>query len=147
MRHPDGGAKSMTGKQGGHMQKFFVILGSFMLAGTLAAAQKEAPKGLSVEKAVAATGVENREPVGEATEFEASAGKVYCWTKVLAETVPTKVKHVWYVDNQQVFEISLDINYPSTRTWSTKTVTAGSWRVDVTDETGTVLTSVSFTVK
>jgi Protein of unknown function (DUF2914) len=129
------------------MQKFFVILGSFLLASTLAAAQKEPPKGLSVEKAVAATSVEEREPVGEATEFNASVEQVTCWTKVVAETVPTKIKHVWYVDNQQVFEISLDINYPSTRTWSTKTIRAGSWRVDVTDETGTVLTSVSFTVK
>ncbi len=129
------------------MQKFFVILGSFLLAGTLAAAQKESPKGLSVEKAVAATSVEDHEPVGEAKEFNASVGKVYCWTKVVAETVPTKIKHVWYVDNQQVSEIPLDINYPSTRTWSTKTIRAGSWRVDVTDETGTVLTSVNFTVK
>jgi Protein of unknown function (DUF2914) len=129
------------------MQKFFVILGSLLLAGTLAAAQKEPPKGLSVEKAVAATSVENREPVGEAKEFDASAGQVSCWTKVVAETVPTKIKHVWYVDNQQVFEISLDIKYPSTRTWSTKTVTPGSWRVDVTDEAGNVLTSVNFTVK
>ena len=129
------------------MQKFFVILGSFLLAGTLAAAQKESPKGLSVEKAVAATSVDNREPVGEATEFDASVGQVTCWTKVAAETVPTKIKHVWYVDDQKVFEISLDINYPSTRTWSTKTIRAGSWRVDVTDEAGNVLTSVNFTVK
>jgi hypothetical protein len=129
------------------MQKFFVILGSFLLAGTLAAAQKEPPKGLSVEKAVVATSVENHEPVGEATEFEASVGKVYCWTKVVAETVPTKIKHVWYVDDKQVSEIPLDVNYPSTRTWSTKTIWAGSWRVDVTDEAGNVLTSVNFTVK
>ena len=129
------------------MHKLFVILGSFLLASTLAAAQKESPKGLKVEKAVAATSVENREPVGVAKEFNASVGQVSCWTEVLAETVPAKIKHVWYFDNQQVYEISLDVNYPRTRTWSTKTIKPGSWRVDVTDETGTVLTSVSFTVK
>jgi hypothetical protein len=138
----------LINKQGGYMQKcFFIILGSFLLAGTLAAAQTESAKGLGVEKAVAAASVENREPVGEAKEFNASVGQVSCWTKVIAATVPTKIKHVWYVDDQKVSEISLDINYPRTRTWSTKKIWAGSWRVDVTDETGTVLTSVSFTVK
>jgi len=129
------------------MRKLFIILGSFLLASTLAAAQKEAPKGLGVEKAVVATGVENREPVGVAKEFDASVGQVYCWTRVISATVPTTIKHVWYVDNQKVFEIPLDIKYPRTRTWSSKTIKPGNWRVDVTDESGTVLTSVSFTVK
>ncbi|MBI1983487.1 MAG: DUF2914 domain-containing protein, partial [Acidobacteria bacterium] len=46
-----------------------------------------------------------------------------------------------------VFEISLDIKYPSTRTWSVKTVKAGSWRVEITDDAGNVLSAVGFTVK
>ena len=91
--------------------------------------------------------VKDHEPVGEAKEFDASVGQVSCWTRVIAATVPTTIKHVWYFDNQKVYEISLDIKYPRTRTWSTKTIRAGNWRVDVTDETGNVLTSVSFTVK
>ena len=77
------------------MQKLFVILGSFLLAGTLAAAQNESPKGLGVEKAVAAASVENHEPVGVAKEFSASVGQVSCWTMVIAATVPTRIKHVW----------------------------------------------------
>jgi hypothetical protein len=113
----------------------------------LAAAQEPSGQGLKVDKAVAATAVENREPVGEATEFDASVGKVYCWSKIAAETVPATIKHVWYVDEQKVFELELEIKYPSTRTWSAKTIKAGSWRVDITDEAGTVLSSVSFTVK
>lgn len=129
------------------MRKAVGILWSLLLAVTLAAAQEESGQGLKVEKAVTATSVEDHEPVGEATEFDASVGKVYCWSKVLAETVPTTIKHVWYADDQKVFELPLDIKYPSTRTWSNKTIRPGNWRVDVTDEAGTVLTSVSFTVK
>ena len=67
--------------------------------------------------------------------------------KIAAQTTPTTIKHVWYVGDQKVFEKALDIKYPSTRTWSAKSVKAGNWRVDVTDDTGTVLASVSFTVK
>lgn len=130
------------------------LLSSFvcvLFIASLAAAQEKSTsagdQGLKVEKAVAATSVENREPVGENKEFEATVGTVYCWTKIAAAATPTTVKHVWYAGDQRVFEKALDIKYPSTRTWSSKSVKAGNWRVDVTDEAGTVLASVSFTVK
>lgn len=122
-----------------------------LLAVGIAVAQEKSSttkdQGLKVEKAVAATSVENREPVGESKEFESSVGTVYCWTKISAQTTPATIKHVWYVGGQKVFEKALDIRYPSTRTWSAKSVRAGDWKVDVTDEAGTVLSSVSFTVK
>jgi hypothetical protein len=41
----------------------------------------------------------------------------------------------------------IDLKFASTRTWSSKAVKAGNWKVDVTDDAGTVLGSVSFTVK
>jgi hypothetical protein len=133
------------------MKRLLSISVCILFAASLAAALEKpagtADEGLKVEKAVAATSVENREPVGEATEFEASVGKVYCWSKVATETVPTTIKHVWYQGEQKVFEKDLDIKYPSTRTWTVKTIQAGSWRVDITDEAGKVLDSVSFTVK
>ncbi len=133
------------------MRRLLNISVCVLFVASLAAAQEKAPaaedQGVKVEKAVAATGVEDREPVGEATEFEASVGKVYCWSKIAAETVPTTIKHVWYHGEQKVFEMDLDIKYPSTRTWTVKTIQPGDWRVDITDEAGTALDSVSFTVK
>jgi hypothetical protein len=133
------------------MRKLRSILVCVLLVPSIVAAQEKsssaADAGLKVEKAVAATEIADREPVGENTEFDASVGKVYCWTKIAAQTTPTTVKHIWYVGDQQVFEIALDIKYPSTRTWSVKTVKAGNWRVDITDDAGNVLSSVSFTVK
>ena len=130
------------------MKSLGSVLASLLLLVTVAAGQeKPAASGLKIEKAVAATAVENREPTGESKEFEASVGTVYCWTKVVAETVPVTIKHVWYEGEKQVFEKPLEIKFPSTRTWTAKAVKSGSWRVDVTDEAGKVLSSVSFTVK
>jgi hypothetical protein len=108
---------------------------------------KAADQNLKVEKIVAATSVDNHEPVGENTEFSASAGTLYCWTKVTATTVPATIKHVWFFGDKKVFDQSLDLKFTSTRTWSSKAVKAGNWKVDVTDDAGTVLASVSFTVK
>jgi len=85
--------------------------------------------------------------VGEATEFDVSVGRVYCWMKIISQNVPTTIKHVWYNDEEKAAEVTLNITYPSTRTWSSKAIGAGKWRVDVVSETGAVLASTDFTVK
>ncbi|MGH7228418.1 MAG: DUF2914 domain-containing protein [Nitrospiraceae bacterium] len=128
-----------------------VILAVLSLAGTVGAQapapQAEAPKLDQVEKIALGTGVESRELVGEATEFDVSVGRVYCWTKVIAQNVPTTIKHVWYDNEENAAEVPLNIQYPSTRTWSNKVIRPGKWRVDVVSETGDVLASTDFTVK
>jgi hypothetical protein len=121
------------------------LAGVVLLGGALQVPAQESD--LTVEKIVVATGVEDREPVGEATEFDASVGRVYCWTKVLAHEVPDEIRHVWFLDGEQVAEVSLQIRFPSTRTWSYKTITAGKWKVEVVDSGGTVISSTEFTVK
>jgi hypothetical protein len=133
------------------MKKLLGVVACSLLAWGITAAQEKAEKaaspGLAVEKIVVATSVENHEAVGESKEFEASVGTVYCWTKITASTTPATIKHVWYLGDKKVFEIPLDIKYPSTRTWSSKTVQTGDWKVEVTDDAGAVLSSISFTVK
>jgi hypothetical protein len=133
------------------MKKLLSVLACVLLGWSIAAAQekpgKAATPALTVEKIVVATSVENHDAVGESKEFEASVGTVYCWTKITASTTPATIKHVWYLGDKKVFEIPLDIKYPSTRTWSSKSVETGSWKVEVTDDAGTALSSVSFSVK
>ena len=133
------------------MRRLLGLLIGLLLSTGLAAAQanpeKAGSQSFKVEKIVMATSVDNHEPVGENTEFAASAGNLYCWTKITASTTPATIKHVWYFSDKKVFEQSLDIKFTSTRTWSSKSVKAGSWKVDVTDEAGAVLSSVAFTVK
>ena len=70
---------------------------------------QEAPKLVQVEKIALGTGLESRELVGEATEFDVSAGRIYCWTKIVSQNVPTTIKHVWYTDEQKPAEVTLDI--------------------------------------
>jgi len=133
------------------MKKLIGLLVCVLVTMGIAAAQEKtsnaADQGITVEKIVAATSVDNHEAVGENKEFDASVGTVYCWTKVNAKTVPATIKHMWYFGDKKVFEQSLDLKFASTRTWSSKSVKSGSWKVDVTDDAGAVLSSVSFTVK
>ena len=109
--------------------------------------QPAAPKVAQVEKIALGTGLESREIVGESTEFDVSAGRVYCWTKIVSENVPTTITHVWYADGEKAAEVPLSISYPTTRTWSSKAIWAGKWKVDVVSESGEVLDSRNFTVR
>jgi len=133
------------------MRNMMVLLAVLSLGGTVVAQapeqQAQAPKPYQVEKIALGTSVESKELVGEATEFDVSVGRIYCWTKIIAQNVPATIKHVWYADGEKAAEVSLNIKYPSTRTWSSKAVWAGKWRVEVVSETGETLTSTDFTVK
>ncbi len=116
-----------------------------LCAQTAPAEQKAAP-AIKVEKMVTAASVENREPVNEASAFDKSAGKVYTWTRVTAETVPAKIKHIYYADGKKTAEVELEVKASPYRVWSSKTVWPGSWKVEAVDEAGTVLSTVEFTV-
>src|SRR5207237_909214 len=133
------------------MRTMMVVLAVLSLGGTVVAQapepKTEAPKLDQVEKIALGTGVEARDLVGEATEFDVSVGRIYCWTKIISQNVPTTIKHVWYADEEQAAEVTLNVQYPSTRTWSSKVIRPGKWRVDVLNETGEVLASTDFTVK
>ena len=103
-------------------------------------------KAVTVEGMAIGTAIQDKELLGEAASFDASIGKVYCWTPVRAKIVPTAIKHVWYLDGEKVAEVPLDIHYPRTRTWSNKNIGPGQWKVEAVDAAGEVLRSVEFTV-
>ncbi len=111
-----------------------------------APAEQKAAAAVKVEKIVTAASVENREPVNETAAFDKTAGRVYTWTKITAEAVPTKVKHIYYADGKKAFEIELAVNASPYRVWSSKAVWPGNWKVEVTDEAGSVISTVEFTV-
>src|SRR5438094_10035307 len=106
------------------MNIMMVALAVLSLGGTAVAQapqqQTEAPKLDQVEKIALGTGVESRELVGEATEFDVSVGRVYCWTKITSQNAPTTIKHVWYTDEKEAAEVTLNVQYPSTRTCTSK---------------------------
>lgn len=105
-----------------------------------------AASSLHIVKMAVGTAIDSRNLEGEAQTFDASVPRLYCWTQVTADTVPATLKHVWSLDGKSVAEVSLPITYATMRTWSSKTPAPGNWKVDAVDETGAVLSSVSFTV-
>jgi hypothetical protein len=113
-----------------------------------AAAPAETPAAatVTVDKIAVGSAIDNKEISGEADQFGASTTRVYCWTKVSSSQTPVTVKHVWSADGHKEAEVALEIKYPSARTWSSKNVWPGSWKVDVTDDQGKVLSSKEFTV-
>lgn len=127
-------------------------LSGVLFAGIIVFAQTNkapVPKDLPyrVDKIVLCTDVQEREPVGEAGEFDISVERLWCWTRIIAENIPTTVKHVWYVDGKKTAEITLNVKYPRTRTWSNKAVGAGKWKVEVVSADGKVLAVAEAKVK
>ncbi len=108
---------------------------------------------LIVHRAVAATGVSNRAPVGEATTFSPSVGKVYCFTEVSpadAAAATTSLIHRWYRGDRPEGETRLKVAGSHWRTYSNRTVSdakMGGWRVELVDSAGNILQTVRFTVE
>jgi len=114
-----------------------------------AAAEAAKAEPAAVADAKLGTGVVDREPQGVAESFKSDVGKVYCWTKVIGAE-GTEITHAWFKGDEKMGEVKLAVKYPSTRTWSAKTIPAdgkGDWRVDVVAADGKVLKSLSFKVE
>ncbi len=105
---------------------------------------------LKVVDAAIATGVENRSPVGAASAFSATVGKLYCFTKIVGAKQPTEIKHVWFYNNTEVTSITLPVKAITWRTFSNKIVPAymkGAWKVEVQSADGNVLKTIEFKVE
>lgn len=113
------------------------------LALTLPAPMQAQP---SVEAQIA-TRIVDRMPEGAGTEFPLDVGELHCWSRVTDGAGET-IQHVWiYGENE--FPVSLEVGGSPWRTWSSKAIPAewsGEWRVEIRDEDGNVLDTLSFTV-
>ena len=102
---------------------------------------------LSVESASICTGVANREAVDAGTSFSVSVGKLYCFSKIADIQEPTEIVHVWYYGETERTRLSLSVNPPAWRTYSSKIIQAhevGSWRVEILDASGNLLETAKF---
>ena len=104
---------------------------------------QEAPEA----ELVIALDVEERQPIGEGTEFSADVGQLVAWTRVTGLS-NTTVRQVWrYQGHEEVIELS--VGGSPWRTWSRRTIPAewtGAWTVEVLDAGGVVLATADFTV-
>ncbi len=119
----------------------------------LALSQEKPPqaKGDSVQvvRDVVTTGVTNREPIDAATVFPPSVGVLFYFTEVEGASTPASIRHVWYYQDRQMAEVSLSIDGPRWRTWSSKRILEnwiGGWRVEAVDADGNVLSSQTFDI-
>ncbi len=103
-------------------------------------------KVLDMQFAVA---IQNREPIGISDRFPPDIGKIYCWTEIQTEKVPTKIYHVWMYNGEEMARVELGITYHTFRTWSSKNILPqwkGKWTVIVEDENGNKIAEKSFEI-
>ena len=134
-------------KMSGCLAAAFLVVILFSSAG-FCMSHEAAEKSAGVEDAGIGTAVEDRTLIGQAEEFPVSVGKVYCFTRITGAN-GTTIKHVWNVNGSDVAELSFSIGSDSWRTWSSKQIApgmAGSWKVKVLAEDGTLLKELAFTI-
>jgi hypothetical protein len=100
-----------------------------------------------IVEAVAATRIVDRLPQGDGPFPDGS--EVHIFTRIENPGGSQRtIRHQWYFDGARRSSISLKVKAASWRTWSTRAVHGvGPWRVDIVDESGAVLKSLTFQVK
>jgi hypothetical protein len=128
-----------------NLSTLFIILVAFGVFVPLAisAVSMEVTNSAICEKIV------NREIINEGRSFSASVGKLYCFSKIANVDSYTEVVHAWYYGNTERARVTLNVNPPAWRTYSSKIIQAheiGSWRVEILDAAGNLLNTVHFEV-
>ncbi|WP_371873156.1 DUF2914 domain-containing protein [Geomonas limicola] len=90
-------------------------------------------------------------PIDSVRRISSSSVKaLYCFTRISAPAdTETTIKHVWYINDEQVAEDTMPVKGAHWRTYSRKGMEkgqAGEWRCEALDADGTLLKSVSFRV-
>ena len=130
------------------MRRTLVIAAVLIAAAAGPASAQES--GLTVEKMIFCTGIEDRLPVGESTQFFESAERIYCYTRINGAADTLDVTHVWYYGDEEKARVDLTIKSASWRTWSSKKMLpawSGAWRVDILGPDEKVLLSREFVYK
>jgi hypothetical protein len=108
------------------------------------------PPDFAIERAVVATGVENREPVGTADVFPASTERVYCFLEAKDISKPTEVSFVWIHGDQEMRKVNLPLPAgPRWRTWAYKNLGGkkGDWKVEIRDAAYNLMKEIKFKVE
>jgi hypothetical protein len=114
-----------------------------------ASVQTQGPVSLTVEFATICRDVVNREAVDSGTRFQASVGKLYCFTKIIGAQTYSEIIHVWYYGETEKARVTLEVNSPRWRTYSSKIIQPqeiGEWHVDVLGPEGNRLMSIPFAI-
>ena len=109
-----------------------------------------AQEGLAVEESTIARDVVDRMPVEPGATFTADVGRLFCWTRITGAEGSTSVRHVWFLEDQEMADVELNVGGSSWRTHSSKAIVpewTGNWRVEVRDSSGNVLETIRFSIQ
>jgi hypothetical protein len=104
---------------------------------------------LNVTGAVICKNIVDRQPVEPGTNFPATVGRLYLYSKIGDIQNPTQIVHAWYFGDSERARVSLNINPPAWRTYSSKIIQAyeiGKWHVKILDAAGNSLENVEFEI-
>ncbi|MFH1502201.1 MAG: DUF2914 domain-containing protein [Candidatus Eisenbacteria bacterium] len=113
----------------------------------------ETRSDLSVLRAYICRGIEQSEPTEAGKSFiPAADGQLHlcCFSEIGGPARRDTVVHVWYWGEREMARVRLGVTGPRWRTWSTKRVLdewRGEWRVDITDDSGVLLSRLPFSVE
>jgi len=135
---------------------FVTTIMIMLLSATIAVSQDTKPTELAqatTTSTLAAevqicTEITDRACTRGALAFDASVGKLYCWSQITGGSGEATIKHIWSHAGKVVLEVPLTIKGNRWRTWSVKNITAsqtGEWEVKVVDASGNTIKSVTFT--
>ena len=121
-------------------------------ADPVSAEQRHLAGIIQIGQLVTCSDVRDKQYVIEKSTFSVSADPVaMVWMRVLSETPPFTLKHVYSLNGEHYCDVSLNIRYPHMRTWSKVTIDQdihiGTWHVDVVNENGEILDQIEFTVE
>lgn len=110
----------------------------------------DASTALRIARMSVSESINDREPIGDTKVFSSSLEKVYCFIEVRDISRDTFITFAWYYGEKSVAKVSLPVRRGMKwRTFSSKRLAGmkGDWRVEVTDNEGTILNSVKFIVE
>ena len=101
-----------------------------------------------IRRSAIALGVENREPTGVCQRVSVRQGRVYCWMHVI-DSQGGEVTVRWIGKGRRIADVHLPVGSNSWRTWayiSLKPGMIGPAQVDILDENGELLKTLSFEI-
>ncbi|HMB70486.1 MAG TPA: DUF2914 domain-containing protein, partial [bacterium] len=90
---------------------------------------------------------EDRAPFDAGEAFPADVGVLTCFTDVREAGTPQQIFHRWYLGDELVAEVPMQVKGARWRCWSQKEILpgwTGSGRVEIVNETGDVLGETAF---
>jgi hypothetical protein len=102
-----------------------------------------------VKKAVMCENVQNGLPVNQTIIFDGSRSSAYCWSEFDPVPAESVVYHKWYRKGELITSKKLAVHPPR---WAVYTrlplrqADVGPWHLDITDESGIVITTLRFSI-